>query len=132
MGEQLDAQEPLLHRDDWVQEVRRLVEEIIQWSEGEGWPVQRGEKHVTQDAVGPYDVPTAVVRVPGGQLHVEPVGMDVVGADGRVDLDAWPTLNRVKVLRRGEKWVVYTDSNVPLREPWGRDAYVQLARDLVG
>lgn len=131
MGKQLNAAVSKPTREQWLQCLAGLIDDVVAWSEAEGWPVERGRKHVADDTFDPYDAPTAAVRVPGGQIRVEPVGVDVVGAEGRVDVEAWPTLNRVKLLRRGDRWIIFTDSNVPLRERWGKDSYVQLARDLM-
>jgi hypothetical protein len=63
-------------------------------------------------------------------IHVIPVAQHVVGADGRIDIEAFPALNRVKLIGRGEQWVIYTDSNIPLRQPWNAETFVQLAQDL--
>jgi hypothetical protein len=131
MGKQLSAQPSKADREGWLDAITRLMDDVVAWSEAQGWPVERGRKRVSEDAIEPYEAPTATIRLAGGQLHVEPVGLSVIGADGRVDFEAWPTLNRVKLLRRQGRWTVYTDSNVPLRQEWNKDAYVQLARDLM-
>src|SRR5438128_2061398 len=121
MGEQVAiAPEQLQRRNEWMRVVGELLDQIANWSDQAGWPVQRSEKAITEDGLGCYDVPTLRIRVDSGELHVEPIGLNVVGAAGRVDLEAWPTLNRVKLVRRADAWAVITDSNVPLREPWDR------------
>ena len=53
-----------------------------------------------------------------------------MGADGRVDLEAWPSLNRVRLVPAADQWKFITDSNVPLDSPWGSDAFVRLAKHL--
>ena len=46
-------------------------------------------------------------------------------------IEAFPTLNRVKLIGRGADWEIYTDSNVPLRQLWGAETFAQLAGDLL-
>jgi hypothetical protein len=36
----------------------------------------------------------------------------------------------VKLIGRGNAWEIYTDSNIPLRQPWNAQVFVQLAQDL--
>jgi hypothetical protein len=59
------------------------------------------------------------------------VGLHIVGGDGRVDIEGYPTLNRVKLIGVPGGWTIMTDSNVPLRVPWNAETFHQLARDLV-
>jgi len=117
-------------RDEWIARVYRLVNDIAQWAEGEGWPTHREQKRIHEKHLGDYQVPALRIRAPGGDVYVRPIALHVVGADGRVDLEAWPTLNRVKLVGRDAGWQIMTDSNVPLREPWGRESFLQLVRDL--
>lgn len=117
---------------DWHDVVARLVEQIAKWAEAENWSVHRDRKTIHEERLGDYDLPTLRVRTnQGDEVHVNPVARYVMGrADGRVDLEGWPSLNRVRFIRRGGQWEIITDSNVPLRQPWNRKTFVQLARDL--
>ena len=55
-----------------------------------------------------------------------------MGGDGRVDVEVYPTLSRVRLDGADDGgWVIMTDSNVPLRLPWNGDTFRQLAQDLV-
>lgn len=67
------------------------------------------------------------------EIRNEPVmvALHVVGGDGRVDLEGYPTLSRVKLIGTPGGWTIMTDSNVPLRLPWNADTFRQLAEDLV-
>ena len=69
---------------------------------------------------------------PEESLYVTPVGLHIIGADGRVDVEAWPSLNRVKLIGVGKppQWRIMTDSNVPLPGPWGKKAFVTLVGHL--
>ena len=59
-------------------------------------------------------------------MYVEPVARDVVKADGRVDLYAFPSMNRMMLVRVGGKWVLKTDSGVKWPEPWGEQTFARL------
>jgi hypothetical protein len=118
-------------RDDWIARTTSLVEQIAKWSDSEGWKVERATEDVTETLLGTYTVPTASIRLPGGNLVVVPVAHRVAGGDGRVDLEALPTLARVKLIDTSDGWKAYADPNVPLRIPWNRKSFVQLAYDLL-
>lgn len=124
-------------RDDWVRRVAALVEQIALWSREAGWPVETGRETIEERRFGRYEAPAARVQLPKGDLPeravlVVPVALEVPGGDGRVDVEGYPTLSRVKLLGGGDgRWTIMTDSNVPLRLPWDGDTFRQLAQDLV-
>jgi hypothetical protein len=115
----------------WTQRVQKLVKEIATWARAEGWQIQQGTKTLQESPLGTYDVPTLQIHLPAGDLLVNPIALDVVGADGRVDLEAFPTLNRVKLVGKNGHWRIITDSNVPLSEAWGPELFAQLAKHLL-
>jgi hypothetical protein len=123
-------------RDDWVRRVTALVEQIAEWSREARWRVELGRESIDERLLGRYEAPTARVTLPPGDLPeravmVVPVGLHVAGGDGRIDLEGYPTLSRVKLIGVREGWTIMTDSNVPLRLPWNADTFRQLAQDLV-
>ncbi len=117
-------------RQEWVARVEGLISQIADWAQAEGWPVERGQKTIHEKAHS-YEVPTLRIQMNGGEVSVNPVGLHVIGAEGRVDLRAMPTLSRVKLVGDGQEWKIITDSNVPIRAPWNRETFVQLAHDLI-
>jgi hypothetical protein len=117
-------------RKEWVQLVTALADQVQQWALAEGWLVHRTQRTLREQLVGEYSVPMLQIRAPGGEMFLKPVAVHILGADGRVDLEAWPTLNRVKLVRRDNNWQIITDSNVPLRQPWDSQTFVQLVHDL--
>jgi hypothetical protein len=121
-----------VRRDQWISRIKGLIDEIGEWSQSQGWSCARSEITMSEQLFGTYTVPALRVRTNAGQeLHVTPIGLHVVGAEGRVDLEAWPSLNRVRLVGRQGGWEIVTDSNVPLREPWNRDTFLRLVQDLV-
>jgi len=117
-------------RDCWIEAVSGVCQDIVSWSEARQWTVLRDEKTVKGDVTGPYTVPYLMIQTPEIRLHVDPIGYDIVGADGRVDIEAWPSLNRMLLLRRGGEWKLYTDSRIKWPEPWGERAFERLVEAL--
>lgn len=124
-------------RDEWVERVGALIDQLAAWSEAFGWKVERTEEQLREKLLGTYPAPSARIRLPASQpgpertLLVTPIGLHIVGGDGRVDLEGYPTLSRVMLIGIPRGWKVMTDSNVPLRITWDQKSFRQLAEDLV-
>ena len=114
----------------WVAEVKKLVDQVADWAVERKWEIDRSDKLIRESKIGTYSVPYLKIKLPAGILHLDPVAREVIGADGRVDLYSWPTLNRVSILRIGRKWIVRTDSGVDWPESWNRRTFFKLAESL--
>jgi hypothetical protein len=127
----LEISDPI-RLEDWKKRVSALMDEIESWARTAGWSVNRTEKRLNERLAGEYTLPALHMRTPEGELFVTPVALYVIGADGRVDIEAWPSLNRVKLIGVGKpaEWKIMTDSNVPLRDPWGSKTFLELVKDL--
>lgn len=82
-----------------------LADDVQTWADQEasarGWRVEREEKELAEEVVGwAYRVPVVTIHAPQGRLILEPVARGMVGAQGRVDLYAWPSLFRVMLLHK--------------------------------
>lgn len=118
-------------RDEWLALVENLLGEISQWALSQDWSIHRDHKEIREDPIGLYSAPTLRIRLPGGEIHVEPVALRIVGAKGgRVDIESWPSLNRVMLIREGENWRVLTDSGISLAEPWNEKTFVRVVREM--
>ncbi len=117
-------------RARWLSDVRGLLAEIRQWAEEEGWLVQEQEKQVSEDFVGTYAVPTLFVQMPIGRIHIDPVGVNIIGGEGRVDILAFPELTRMLLIRFSDGWRLKTDSRVDWPQPWGKKAFIEVAKAL--
>ncbi len=129
-------------RHNWERNTQALADAIQLWAEQEaparGWRVEREEKELAEDVVGgSYRVPVLTLHAPQGRVILEPIARGTVGAQGRVDLYAWPSLFKVMLLHkpRGEgrplEWVVRTESGLDWPLPWGRDTFLTLAEGLL-
>lgn len=129
----LQQSDPAAIRKEWLQAVRTELRRVREWAEAAGWQVKESREEITEHTLGRYSVPTLEITTDQGQVVFAPVARDVLGARGRIDLSAWPTLYRVMLLRRPDgSWIVRTDSGVNWPRPWGRDAFVELASELAG
>jgi hypothetical protein len=126
-------------RDDiikeWKQSVDLLLDQIASWAQQEPeWKIERQDKKVTEEALGTYNIDSLIITTPEGRMHIDPIARIVFGGRGTVEMFAWPSLFRVRLLRgrtEGE-WKVLTDSGFTLRQEWNRDNFVNLAKDLLG
>lgn len=121
---------PRANASAWAKTVRDLSRTIAGWVEKEGWLVSAQDAERAEDRVGSYRVPVLRIKTPDGILLVEPIARDVVDAEGRVDLYAWPSLRRMVLIRRDGRWGLRTDSGVDWPRKWGRAAFLDLARQL--
>jgi len=129
-------------RDNWERDTSLLADEVQAWAEQEaaarGWRVEREQKELAEEVVGgAYRVSVVSIHTPPGRLVLEPIARGVPGAQGRVDLYAWPSLFRVMLLHKslgkgyGLEWVVRTESGIDWPQPWSRETFLTLAEGLL-
>ncbi len=121
-------------REEWTEALRTLEKNITEWSAGERWQIRHFERIFTEASTGQYTAPDLVIETPDGErLTVEVKGRGLAEGSGRVQLSAWPTLFRVILLHKSgeENWVIRTDSGIPIRQPWNRETFISLAKDLL-
>jgi hypothetical protein len=118
-------------KNQWVRQVTELMEQIKGWVEKEpGWGAAPFQKEMEEQALGTYSLPALQLRTPQGNLFVTPVARNVVGAEGRVDLEGFPSLNRLLLILNQGRWQVATDSGVVLPLEWSSETFMKLAREL--
>ena len=128
------AVSPNVVREQWQSAVEQLVNSISAWAKELNWSVDRQEKQLSEALIGTYAVDMLNILTSQGQqgqLVVEPIAQGVSGADGRVDLYAWPSLNKVRLLLKQGKWSIRTDSELDWPKEWSRETFQDLARNLV-
>ncbi len=116
---------------EWKQLVENLIQEIARWSKAEGWSVDRQPVELNESKLGTYEVPSLVIDTPNGRLMVKPAARYVFGADGRVDLYSWPSLNKLLIVRTNEEWKLRTASGVDWPNPWKKETFLDVASELV-
>lgn len=111
-----DSAEVERERIAWIADLHGLMDRLHAWlrePEKEGLlTVLREGTSVTEAKFGTYEVPAMIIQAPGPHsVHVHPVGLDVIGSAGRVDLDSGP--RKARLLRQAEGgWKVAMPSRV--------------------
>jgi hypothetical protein len=117
-------------RDEWIALVNSLLAEAENWALAQNWSIHRQQKTVIHDTIGVYPIDVLKILTPNGQIVIDPIARDVRGGDGRIDVFAWPSLNRVRLIRRDGVWIIRTDSGVDLPGGWTRENFLKLAYEL--
>lgn len=117
-------------RDDWLVKLRELMDSIKTWAEQRRWFVDEHEKTIEEDDVGKYTVPTLFIQAPSGKIVVEPIGCNIIGAQGRVDIESFPSLNRLLLILVDGEWKIKTDSRIEWPEPWSEQSFINLVKAL--
>lgn len=130
----LSEAQPLI--TEWQSLVDELLHDVESWvltEHGEEWHINLSAKTIEEESLGRYEISMMEINTTDGRLFVEPVARDVIGARGRIDLYAWPSLFRVMLLRRSqsEEWVVRTDSGINWPVAWGESTFFSLAASLL-
>lgn len=119
-------------REEWLSAVHELAEQVREWAEQQGWTVEQTEREIAEEQIGTYQVPVLEISTSKGEVMLQPVGQDVLGGRGRVDLSAYPTQYRVLLLWKGDSdWIVWTESGLIWPHPWGPATFVELAEGLI-
>lgn len=113
-------------RNDWLVEVRKILDAIKNWAEQRRWLVDENEKTIEEEHVGRYVIPTLFIQSPTGKIYVEPIGCNIIGAKGRIDIESFPSLNRLLLIWDEGGWKIKTDSRVDWPEPWGEQGFIKL------
>ena len=114
----------------WVSVLAKVIDEIESWAKASSWLVSRKDKTISEEHIGTYAAPVLDIKTPEGWVVVDPIGREVLGCDGRIDIYSFPTLHRVLLVREHGGWVLRTESGLPLHQKWGRKAFVNLVGDL--
>lgn len=118
----------------WAQDIRKLTDQVSEWMLQEpDWIVEASSVSLSEESLGTYTVPVLTVNTPSGRLVLEPIARNYPGR-GIVELYAWPTLFRVRLLHdsRDSNWRVRVDSGFTLHQDWNRQNFIILAKDLLG
>ncbi len=116
-------------RDEWVAAIDRLSTDVESWAKEQQWLVQRGRKTVAEDRIGCYEVPVLTIQTSAGPLILDPIARYIVGSSGRIDLCAFPSFERVLIVRTDEGWQFVTNPPTSGR-PWSKEVFPDIALEL--
>lgn len=118
-------------KTEWQKSIKDLVGDIRLWAENNKWIVVQHDKSITEDHLGTYQVPELNIKIPGGHLIVEPIGRNIIGAEGRVDIYAFPSLQRMLLVREHNHWSVKTSDFINWPLSWDKNTFTDLAKNLI-
>ena len=121
---------------EWTEAADSLFQQVQQWvaeDRAQDWRISLSLVDITEESLGSYGTQVMEINTHGGRLVLEPVGRDVLGAKGRIDLYAWPSLYRVMLLHsfKEEGWIIRTESGINWPNPWGRTSFLEVAEQLL-
>jgi len=85
-------------RDEWIDRLDALVEDIARWVGELGWTPRRIEKRMEESQIGKYKAPALVMQEGTTRVLLEPVARFATGADGVVDLYLMPAYDDIASL----------------------------------
>lgn len=117
-------------RNEWISLVTALIDDITNWCEELGWSASRASKQITEEHIGSYEAPCLTIHAPSGRIHIDPVGVNIIGAQGRVDILSFPNLNRLLLVRKDNCWALFTESRVPWPQQWSKTVFFEIIQSL--
>ena len=75
-------------KDEWQEYAKKFMDQVKQYLTEFSGDITLEDKTVslTEDNLGTYDISALSVQLPGQKIEFEPVGTNVIGASGRIDM----------------------------------------------
>lgn len=118
-------------RDAWVQKVESTVRQAEEWARKQDWSIRRDTKTITEDLIGPYEVPVLLIHTPRGRLLFDPIARYVIGAEGRIDFCAMPSYDPIMLIKTGNSWEFESVSRRDLHLAWSEAAFGRKGNSLL-
>ena len=126
-------------REEWIAAVERVISDAEAWATERHWFVHRSPKTITEDDIGPYEVPTLLIQAPAGRFILEPMGRYIigateegryiVGATGEIELSIYPSYESVLIVRGDAGWH-FVIKRPTLDRPWSKEAFLEIVTEL--
>jgi hypothetical protein len=116
-------------RQEWLGEINQVLHHAEEWCARRRWPSRRDEKQIAEDFLGTYTAPRLLIAKDASRLILEPVARFVAGADGLIELAAWPAYDSARITRTNGVWYVHPVAG-GRRRRWSEEAFVQAAAEL--
>ena len=118
-------------RASWVAELMSIVDQAEQWSRRQDWAVRRDSKPITEPMLGTYTVPVLLIHTPQGRLILDPIGRDIVGAEGRIDLCVMPSYDPAPLIKGDHGWEFWSAKSQSPGRCWNEVDFVAVAKQLL-
>jgi hypothetical protein len=86
------------HRDEWLDRLSNLVENVETWAKELDWSTRRIEKKMEDSQVGNYQAPALLLQKETTRVLLEPIARSAPGAEGVVDLYLMPAYDDIASL----------------------------------
>jgi hypothetical protein len=85
-------------RDNWLQRLSELVDNVQTWAKEIGWATKRIEVTLSDSQIGKYKAPALLLQDDSIRILLEPIARVAPGADGVVDLYLMPAYDDIASL----------------------------------
>ena len=117
-------------RVQWISRLSNFCEQVKVWCNEIKWEFTESQRNITEEFLGTYSVPCLIISTPSGRLHIEPVGLNIIGAQGRIDILSYPSLNKMIIVGVKDEWKIYTETRVAWPHGWSKDTFIELSTSL--
>jgi hypothetical protein len=117
--------------DAWLREVEVVLTSAEEWSRSREWGTRRDRKTVTEEGLGTYEAPVLLIHTPQGRLLLDPIAVNIVGAEGRIDFCVVPSYDSWLLVREGGAWRLYTSARDDAGREWSEPTFAWAAGELV-
>src|SRR5882757_8625847 len=85
-------------RDEWIQRLSRLIDEVDNWAKASGWRTRRISKTIKERELGAYKAPVLLMERDTVEVVLNPVARYVPESSGAVDLYLAPAYDDIASL----------------------------------
>ena len=96
-------------RDEWIAELERMAGDLERWAAESDWDVKRETKEIVEDELGSYMVPVMRIQTMRGRLYFDPICRYVMGASGRIEINATPSFWQAILIKEKGQWRFYDE-----------------------
>jgi len=118
-------------RASWIAELKSILDQAEQWSRRQDWTVRRDSKPITEPMLGTYTVPVLLIHTPQGRLILDPIGREIVGAHGRIDLCVMPSYDPMPLVKGENGWEFWSPKSQSTAGSWKEADFVAVAKQLL-
>ena len=77
-------------KDEWIRDLNKFLDGVRgflkEYEDSKKIELYTQEKTITEDPIAPYSVDELHIRIKGKEVILEPIGTNIIGARGRVDM----------------------------------------------
>jgi hypothetical protein len=124
----------LVRLEEWRRSLETFYQTVREWCQSLAptWAIERHPTTVTEVPPGEYRVTALRIIEGASAVEVRPIGHQVVGADGRVDLEGEENRQILLLSHREGGWLWVDERTVVRLRPLTAELFIDLVRDCMG